>query len=251
LGDQPIHCPVRWSWRGRFPRCQRAASSRRVSTSAFGGGRGAARVLPRLPRWAGRGGRQRPLRRRGCSARGPSCGRNAAPHRLCPHGRLHWQIHWQVRGHSGQGPPERPLTWGFVERTTGFEPATLTFARCWKLRPRALSTAGCPPDRCATSSRRTPTSSSTPCTSWSSASRPGWPACRLRHRGGATSSSGFSSCCPSTRSYPSWARSWSAARPAPPRGISPWHESARPVLPSTRYTPPRRLPDGTRAPRRC
>jgi hypothetical protein len=28
-----------------------------------------------------------------------------------------------------------------VERTTGFEPATLTLARCWELRLSALSTA--------------------------------------------------------------------------------------------------------------
>ena len=62
--------------------------------------------------------------------------------RLCPlMGHYIGRLHWQAPGDANQRPPERPLTWGFVERTTGFEPATLTLARCWELRPEALTTA--------------------------------------------------------------------------------------------------------------
>jgi len=42
---------------------------------------------------------------------------------------------WQADRYAHQGPPERPLTWHFVERTTGFEPATLTLARFCSNRP--------------------------------------------------------------------------------------------------------------------
>jgi hypothetical protein len=37
---------------------------------------------------------------------------------------------WQEGWSAGQAPPERRLTWYFVERTTRFELATLTLATC-------------------------------------------------------------------------------------------------------------------------
>jgi len=37
-----------------------------------------------------------------------------------------------------------------LERTTGFEPATLTLARCWEIRSQALSTADDARDAAAT-----------------------------------------------------------------------------------------------------
>ena len=45
------------------------------------------------------------------------------------HRQLCWQSCWQAIKHPHHQPARNALTWTFLERTTGFEPATLTLAR--------------------------------------------------------------------------------------------------------------------------